>query len=154
MSATKLEGRAPLRDSAHVGRLARRFAEATGRTPGSAGQRLSGAKPRLIDEAATYLRICAQEGRRAEGELFLHACNAALDGQRPEGWTPALVDEVSLLDGIEDARAVAIAQKVAAGAATRSEVIEYAKVLRREIGAKIRLYDAAVALSHQLKAPA
>ena len=150
MSATKLGRPAPVRDSAHVSRLARRFAEITGRTPGSASQRLTGSKARLLDEAVGYLQLCREE-HRAEGEAFLHACNEAMHGEDAEAWRPELVDEIALIDSIEDARLVAIAQKVEARTATLAEVQEYAKLLMREIEGKFRLYDSAIALTHKLR---
>lgn len=151
MTAPKIERRARPRGSAHVGRLARRFADITGRTQGSASQRLSGRKGRLLDEAVGYLQICREDGLRAEGETFLHACDEAFHGDDAEPWRAELVDEIALLDAVEDARLTAIAQRIAAGAATLVEVQEYAKLLMREISGKFRLYDAAIALTHKLR---
>lgn len=152
MTAT-LARSAPHGNSAHAGRVAKRFAEATGRTAGSASQRLTG-RGRLLTDALAFLRICREEQRCADGEAFLHACDEAFRGTHPEAWRAELVDEVAMLDGIEDGRLVAIAQKVQAGTATEKEVLEYAKLLMREIAGKLRLYDAAIALTHRLRSQA
>lgn len=114
-----------------------------------ASQRLTG-KARLVNDATTYLALCREERQHADGELFLHQCNEAFRGEAPEPWRPELIDEIAELDGVEDGRLVAIALRVQSGAATETEVRDYAKLLMREITAKIRLYDAAVALSHKL----
>lgn len=151
MTGPKLDRRARPRDSAHVGRLARRFAEATDRTPGSASQRLTGGKGRLLSDAIAFLEICRDQAHRAEGEAFLHVCSEALNGHAAEPWRPELVDEIALLDAVEDARLVGIAQRVEARTATLVEVQEYARLLMREIAGKFRLYDAAIALSHKLR---
>jgi len=153
MTAT-LERPARRRDSAHVGRLARRFAEATDRTPGSAGQRLSGGKGRLLTDAVAFLQLCREGPHRVEGEAFLHVCTEAFRGEAVARWHGELVEEVSHLDGIEDGRLTAIAARVQAGTATVAEVRDYARLLMREIESKLRLYDAAIALTHTLRGPA
>lgn len=141
------------RGAGHYGRkpsLEVRFAERTGRTPGSAGQRLSG-NNRLETDAVEFLTICREDGRLAEGEGFLHRLQTAFRGERTVPWTPQLVQDAADLDAVEDPRLLAIQVKVGANTATESEVRDYAKVLMREIAAKVRLYDAAIELSHTLR---
>lgn len=141
---------APRDKSAHVGRLATRFGLVTGRTPGSAQQRLTG-NTRLLTDAVAFLGVCRELGFLTDGEAFLNECQNAFRGDRPEAWRPELVDEMAHLDGIEDARLLAIVQRIQAGTATEKDVREYARVLMQEITAKVRGYDAALALAHQLR---
>jgi ribosomal protein S28E/S33 len=137
-------------NSGHVGRLAEHFAKATGRTPMSGSQRLTG-KDRLINDAVAYLTACRQLQQLADGELFLHQCSEAFRGGQPEAWRPELVEEIAQLDGVEDGRLTTIALRVQNGVATETEVRDYARLLMREIAGKVRLYDSAIALTHQLR---
>lgn len=152
MSVPKLERGARPCDSGHVGSLSVRFGEATGRTPQSASQRLNGRKARLEDEAVAYLTICRQDGRFAEGQAFLHKQQEAFAGTVPERYTAALAQLAADVDAAEDPRLLDIVSRISGGTATSADLLDYAKLLMKEISVKFRLYDAVVAKRRELTA--
>ena len=134
------------RQSRRKGSLAIRFADATGRTPQVASQRLYGGN-RLQDDLLAFIRICQEDNRRAELEAFLRPAFAAMNDIEPEPLTDALL--------VEDAKASAqeqVERSEFQAAKTDAELDDLIKSSLHDAMVSYRVYDAAIAERHRRRA--